>query len=29
MGCRIVKDKPHFPRCCVKDPNGLIYHWTE
>lgn len=25
-GCRIVKDEPQFPRCYVKDPNGLIYN---
>jgi catechol 2,3-dioxygenase-like lactoylglutathione lyase family enzyme len=29
MGCQIVKDEPHFPRCYVKDPNGLIYNLTE
>jgi catechol 2,3-dioxygenase-like lactoylglutathione lyase family enzyme len=29
MGCRIVKDEPHFPRCYVKDPNGLIFNLTE
>jgi catechol 2,3-dioxygenase-like lactoylglutathione lyase family enzyme len=28
-GCRIIKDEPHFPRCYVKDPNGLIYNLTE
>ena len=28
-GCQIVKDEPHFPRCYVKDPNGLIYNLTE
>jgi len=28
-GCEIVKDEPEFPRCYVKDPNGLIYNLTE
>jgi hypothetical protein len=28
-GCKIVKDEPDFPRCYVKDPNGLIYNLTE
>jgi catechol 2,3-dioxygenase-like lactoylglutathione lyase family enzyme len=28
-GCRIVKDEPAFPRCYVRDPNGLIYNLTE
>ena len=27
-GCIIVKDEPDFPRCYVKDPNGLIYNLT-
>jgi predicted enzyme related to lactoylglutathione lyase len=27
-GCQIVKDEPHFPRCYVKDPFGLIYNLT-
>jgi hypothetical protein len=27
-GCEIVKDEPHFPRCYVKDPYGLIYNLT-
>jgi catechol 2,3-dioxygenase-like lactoylglutathione lyase family enzyme len=27
-GCEIVKDEPHFPRCYVKDPYGLIYNIT-
>ena len=27
-GCQIVKDEPHFPRCYVKDPYGLIYNLT-
>jgi catechol 2,3-dioxygenase-like lactoylglutathione lyase family enzyme len=27
--CKIVKDEPEFPRCYVKDPNGLIYNLTE
>jgi catechol 2,3-dioxygenase-like lactoylglutathione lyase family enzyme len=28
-GCRVIKDEPEFPRCYVKDPNGLIYNLTE
>lgn len=28
-GCRVVKDEPDFPRCYVKDPNGLTYNLTE
>jgi len=28
-GCRIIKDEPEFPRCYVKDPNGLVYNLTE
>jgi len=28
-GCQIVEDEPDFPRCYVKDPNGLIYNLTE
>jgi hypothetical protein len=28
-GCKIIKDEPDFPRCYVKDPNGLIYNLTE
>jgi hypothetical protein len=28
-GCEIIKDEPEFPRCYVKDPNGLIYNLTE
>ena len=28
-GCRVVKDEPDFPRCYIKDPNGLIYNLTE
>jgi catechol 2,3-dioxygenase-like lactoylglutathione lyase family enzyme len=27
-GYEIVKDEPHFPRCYVKDPYGLIYNLT-
>jgi predicted enzyme related to lactoylglutathione lyase len=27
-GCAIVKDEPDFPRCYVKDPQGLIYNLT-
>jgi catechol 2,3-dioxygenase-like lactoylglutathione lyase family enzyme len=28
-GCRVIKDEPEFPRCYVRDPNGLIYNLTE
>jgi beta-lactam-binding protein with PASTA domain len=28
-GCKIIKDEPDFPRCYVKDPNGLIYNLSE
>ena len=28
-GCEVIKDEPAFPRCYVKDPNGLIYNLTE
>jgi hypothetical protein len=28
-GCQVIKDEPDFPRCYVKDPNGLIYNLTE
>jgi len=27
-GCQIIKDEPHFPRCYVKDPFGLMYNLT-
>ena len=27
-GCKIIKDEPHFPRCYVKDPFGLMYNLT-
>ena len=27
-GCEIVKDKPDFPRCYIRDPFGLIYNLT-
>ncbi|MGA8220297.1 MAG: VOC family protein, partial [Candidatus Acidiferrales bacterium] len=27
-GCRVIKDEPDFPRCYIKDPNGLIYNLT-
>lgn len=27
-GCEVVKDEPEFPRCYVRDPNGLIYNLT-
>lgn len=26
--CEIVKDEPHWPRCYVRDPYGLIYNLT-
>jgi catechol 2,3-dioxygenase-like lactoylglutathione lyase family enzyme len=29
QGCEIIKDEPHFPRCYVRDPFGLIYNLTE
>jgi hypothetical protein len=25
----VIKDEPDFPRCYIKDPNGLIYNLTE
>lgn len=25
-GCQIIKDEPEFPRCYVRDPQGLIYN---
>ena len=28
-GCKVIKDEPDFPRCYVRDPNGLIYNLTE
>jgi len=28
-GCKVVKDEPDFPRCYIRDPNGLIYNLTE
>jgi hypothetical protein len=28
-GCQVIKDEPDFPRCYVRDPNGLIYNLTE
>ena len=28
-GCKIIKDEPDFPRCYVRDRNGLIYNLTE
>jgi hypothetical protein len=27
--CTIVKDEPDFPRCYIRDSNGLIYNLTE
>jgi hypothetical protein len=26
QGCVVLKDEPHFPRCYVRDPFGLIYN---
>ena len=28
QGCTVIKDEPQFPRCYVKDPQGLIYNLT-
>jgi hypothetical protein len=28
-GCQVMKDEPDFPRCYIKDPNGLIYNLKE
>lgn len=28
-GCQIIKDQPDWPRCYIKDPQGLIYNLTE
>ena len=28
-GCKVVKDEPDFPRCYIRDKNGLIYNLTE
>ncbi len=28
-GCRVIKDEPDFPRCYIKDRNGLIYNLRE
>jgi catechol 2,3-dioxygenase-like lactoylglutathione lyase family enzyme len=28
-GCHVIKDQPEWPRCYIKDPNGLIYNLTE
>jgi predicted enzyme related to lactoylglutathione lyase len=27
-GCEVIKDEPHFPRCYIKDPFGLMYNLT-
>lgn len=27
-GATVIKDEPQFPRCYVRDPNGLIYNLT-
>ena len=27
--CAVIKDEPDFPRCYIRDPNGLIYNLTE
>lgn len=28
-GCEIIKNEPHFPRCYVRDPFGLIYNISQ
>ena len=28
-GCQVIKDEPEFPRCYIKDANGLIYNLIE
>jgi hypothetical protein len=28
IGCRVVKDEPDVPRCCINDASGLIYNLT-
>jgi hypothetical protein len=28
-GCQVIKDEPDFPRCYVRDPQGLIYNLTQ
>ena len=28
-GCVVIKDEPHFPRCYIQDPYGLIYNLTQ
>ena len=25
-GCEVIKDEPEFPRCYIRDPQGLIYN---
>jgi len=25
-GCTVIKDEPHFPRCYIADPYGLVYN---
>jgi hypothetical protein len=27
-GCELIKDEPEFPRCYIRDPQGLIYNLT-
>lgn len=27
-GCEVIKDEPEFPRCYIRDPQGLIYNLT-
>ncbi len=29
QGCEVIKEEPEFPRCYVKDPNGLTYNLIE
>ena len=28
QGCILIKDEPHFPRCYLQDPNGLLFNLT-
>jgi hypothetical protein len=27
-GCELIKNEPEFPRCYIRDPQGLIYNLT-
>lgn len=27
-GCQVIKDEPEFPRCYIRDPQGLTYNLT-